>query len=96
MPPLTAKSLLDLLENEQAEQESDFITDKIIVLLFQQRQRQQVNSSPFTKSATKSSTKLLKQWTAIIPLQGVQQKLPIDTLKQQVNFPVQLLDLKCR
>lgn len=98
MPPLTAESLLGLLENQQAEQKNDFITDKIKVLLFQPRQRQQVNSSPFTKAvtkaATKSSTTSSRRWTAIIPLQGVQQQLPIDKLNQQVNFSVQLLDLK--
>ena len=95
MPSLTAESLLS---NEQANQQNDFITDKIKVLLFQQIPGQQVNSLSFPKSPTKPSTKpstlSSKKWTAIIPLQGVQQKLPIAKLNQQVSFSVQLLDLK--
>ncbi len=35
-----------------------------------------------------------KEWTAIIPLQGVKNDIPIQSLNQQVNFSVRLLDLK--
>ncbi len=35
-----------------------------------------------------------KQWIAIIPLQGVKKGIPIQSLNQQVDFSVRLLDLK--
>ena len=80
MPPLIAQSVLnDAVLNKK----SDLITDKIKVLLFQVNKKQHKDDSQSTK-----------KWTAIIPLQGVRQALPIAKLNQQLNFSVRLLDVK--
>ena len=84
MQPLLAQSLLSNQEQPGYEQNGsqNFISDKIKTLLFQQN-----------NTSRKFSTND-KIWTAIIPLQGVEQALPMTTINQSVHFPVYGLDLK--
>jgi predicted exporter len=68
-----------------AQEKSNFITDKIKTLLYEQN---------LSATETASSTSSPSIWTAIIPLQGVQDNLQSHQALRNFHIPVQLLDLK--
>lgn len=84
MQPLLAKSILTA---QTGNNKSDFITDKIKVLLFESRMNQKTDAM-HTKLSSSNN------WTALIPLQGVLHDFPIHKLQQNSNFAIHLLDLK--